>query len=58
MTQNLRSMKTKMTKKNCNTIENVSHTTHKCVNTIKKERVLTFPLRQKCHQRVFWKEKG
>ena len=48
MTQNLRSMKTKMTQINSNTLQNVCHTTHKCVHTLKKERVLTFPLRETC----------
>ena len=57
MKQNLRSMKIKKTPKNCYTIENVCYTTHKCVHTPKKDRVLTFPLRQKCHQRVFWGKK-
>jgi hypothetical protein len=48
MKQNLRSMKKKITPKNCYTIENVCYTTLKCGHTLKKERVLTFPLRETC----------
>ena len=48
MKQNLRSIKTKKTEINCNTIEDVTHTTHKCFHTLKKDRLLTFPLRETC----------
>ena len=52
--KNFRSMKTKKTEINCNTIEDVTHTTNKIFYTLKKDRVLKFPLRQKCQPRVFW----
>ena len=41
-------MKTKKTEINCNTMEDVTHTTHKCFHTLKKYRLLTFPLRETC----------
>ena len=47
-------MKIKKKQKNCYTIQNVCHTTHKWVYTLQNNVGLTNLSSQKCQPRVFW----